>query len=63
MKDNTVNVDTSQSPARLTFAPSFDVAVPFIDRHVDLSCFPAGRIVPFSQRASVASSTESLCAK
>jgi len=35
MKDNTVNVDTSQSPAELTFAPVFNVAVAFIDRHVD----------------------------
>ena len=35
MQDNTVNIDTSQSPARLTFAPVFNVAVPFIDRHVD----------------------------
>jgi benzoate-CoA ligase family protein len=35
MQDNTVNVDTSQSPAKLTFAPTFNVAVPFIDRHVD----------------------------
>jgi benzoate-CoA ligase family protein len=35
MQDNTINVDTSQSPAKLTFAPAFNVAVPFIDRHVD----------------------------
>ncbi|MCZ6590965.1 MAG: benzoate-CoA ligase family protein [Alphaproteobacteria bacterium] len=35
MQDNTVNIDTSQSPARLTFALVFNVAVPFIDRHVD----------------------------
>ena len=35
MKDNTVNVDTSASPAKLTFAPAFNVAVAFIDRHVD----------------------------
>ncbi len=35
MQDNTVNVDTSQSPAKLTFAPTFNVAVPFIDRHLD----------------------------
>ena len=35
MKDNTVSVDTSQSPAKLTFAPAFNVAVPFIDRHLD----------------------------
>lgn len=35
MQDNTVTIDTSQSPAELTFAPVFNVAVPFIDRHVD----------------------------
>jgi len=35
MQDNTVTVDTSQSPAELTFAPAFNVAVAFIDRHVD----------------------------
>ena len=34
MQDNTVSVDTSQSPAKLTFAPVFNVAVPFIDRHL-----------------------------
>ncbi len=35
MQDNTVSVDTSQSPAKLSFAPTFNVAVPFIDRHID----------------------------
>ena len=35
MQDNTVSVDTAQSPAKLTFAPVFNVAVPFIDRHID----------------------------
>lgn len=35
MQDNTVTIDTSQSPAALSFAPSFNVAVPFIDRHID----------------------------
>ena len=35
MKDNIVNVDMSQSPAELAFTPVFNVAVPFIDRHVD----------------------------
>ena len=35
MKDNTVIVDTTESPAKLTFAPSFNVAVPFIDQHID----------------------------
>ena len=29
-----VTVDRSQSPARLVFAPGFNVAVPFVDRHV-----------------------------
>ena len=35
MQDNTVNIDTSQSPTRLTFAPVLNVAVPFVDRHAD----------------------------
>ncbi len=35
MRDNTVSVDESQSPAALAFAPVFNVAVPFIDRHVE----------------------------
>ncbi len=35
MKDNTVIVDKSVSPSALDFAPVFNVAVPFIDRHLD----------------------------
>ncbi|MBS27789.1 MAG: benzoate--CoA ligase [Alphaproteobacteria bacterium] len=35
MTANTVTVDNSASPAALTFADSFNVAVPFIDRHLD----------------------------
>jgi benzoate-CoA ligase family protein len=38
MLDLGVTVDRSQSPAGLAFAPGFNVAVPFIDRHV-----PEGR--------------------
>jgi benzoate-CoA ligase family protein len=34
MRMNTVEVDSSQKPSRLRFAPRFNVAVPFIDRHV-----------------------------
>ncbi|CAN0488709.1 unnamed protein product, partial [Laminaria digitata] len=34
MNPNTVAVDSTVSPAKLTFANSFNVAVPFIDRHV-----------------------------
>lgn len=34
MNPNTVSVDMTVSPAKLTFANSFNVAVPFIDRHV-----------------------------
>lgn len=34
MPDNTVEIDTSEQPPRLHFAPRFNVAVPFIDRHV-----------------------------
>ncbi|MDA0787658.1 MAG: AMP-binding protein, partial [Proteobacteria bacterium] len=34
MTPNTVTVDTSTSPAKLTFADRFNVAVPFIDRHL-----------------------------
>jgi benzoate-CoA ligase family protein len=34
MQDNTVAVDRSVTPNRLDFAPVFNVAVPFIDRHL-----------------------------
>jgi len=34
MRDNTVSIDRSVSPARIEFAPVFNVAVPFIDRHL-----------------------------
>ena len=34
MDDHTVAVDASQTPTALTFADVFNVAVPFIDRHV-----------------------------
>jgi len=34
MQDNTVSVDRSQSPARLRFAPRFNVAPSFVDRHL-----------------------------
>ncbi|MGB0571475.1 MAG: benzoate-CoA ligase family protein [Alphaproteobacteria bacterium] len=35
MTTNTVTVDTSTSPTTLSFAEQFNVAVPFIDRHLD----------------------------
>ncbi len=35
MRDNTVSVDRSTMPATLEFAPVFNVAVPFIDRHLE----------------------------
>ena len=35
MRDNTVAVDRSKTPAAFDFAPVFNVAVPFIDRHVE----------------------------
>ena len=35
MEDNTVIVDRSTKPATLRFAPVFNVAVAFIDRHLD----------------------------
>lgn len=35
MQDHTVAVDTSVSPSAITFADNFNVAVPFIDRHLD----------------------------
>ncbi len=35
MRDHSVLVDTSQSPSGLTFSSNFNVAVPFIDRHLD----------------------------
>ncbi len=34
MRDHSVTVDSSTSPATLTFAPNFNVAVSFIDRHL-----------------------------
>jgi benzoate-CoA ligase family protein len=35
MRDNTVTVDRTGEPATLAFAPRFNVAVPFIDRHLE----------------------------
>ncbi len=35
MKDNTVTLDESESPAAIRFSPVFNVAVPFIDRHLE----------------------------
>ena len=34
MRDHTVAVDATQTPTALTFAENFNVAVPFIDRHI-----------------------------
>lgn len=34
MRSNTVEIDTSCYPPAIRFAPCFNVAVPFIDRHV-----------------------------
>ena len=34
MKKNTVSIDTSVIPAKIEFAPEFNVAVSFIDRHL-----------------------------
>ncbi len=34
MDASTVTVDRSESPARITFAPGFNAAVPFVDRHL-----------------------------
>jgi len=36
MRDHTVELDTSASPTAFRFAPNFNVAVPFIDRHLAL---------------------------
>lgn len=33
MRCSAVEVDNSECPSRLCFAPNFNVAVPFIDRH------------------------------
>jgi benzoate-CoA ligase family protein len=35
MKDHTVELDTANSPTTFQFAPVFNVAVPFIDRHIE----------------------------
>jgi benzoate-CoA ligase family protein len=34
MLSNTVEIDTSEHPSRLRFAPNFNVAVTFVDRHI-----------------------------
>src|SRR5512138_3114555 len=34
MKVSTLSIDRTQSPARIKFEPGFNVAVPFVDRHV-----------------------------
>ena len=34
MQPDTVAVDTAEQPSRVRFAPRFNVAVPFIDRHI-----------------------------
>ena len=34
MRSNTVEIDVSERPSRMRFAPSYNVAVPFIDRHI-----------------------------
>lgn len=34
MRSNTVEIDVSERPSRIRFAPSYNVAVPFIDRHI-----------------------------
>ena len=35
MQDNTVRLDTGETPAAIRFSDVFNVAVPFIDRHLD----------------------------
>ena len=35
MQSNTVSVDDTRSPPSIQYAPSFNVAIPFIDRHLD----------------------------
>jgi len=35
MRDHTVDIDRSTRPTRLAFSANFNVAVPFIDRHLD----------------------------
>ena len=35
MRDHVVTVDAGKTPAKIAFAPVFNVAVPFIDRHLD----------------------------
>ena len=35
MRDNTVRIDTSVSPAKIEFSENFNTAVPLIDRHLD----------------------------
>ncbi|MCP4384281.1 MAG: AMP-binding protein, partial [Hyphomicrobiales bacterium] len=35
MRDNTVLIDDSAAEAAISFSPRFNVAVPFIDRHIE----------------------------
>ena len=35
MEKNTVNIDTFSSPTKIEFTSEFNVAVPFIDRHLE----------------------------
>src|SRR2546428_6034903 len=35
MQDHTVTVDSTAGPSTIHFAPVFNVAVPFIDRHLE----------------------------
>ena len=34
MEDNSVSVDTTINPAVISYSDTFNVAVPFIDRHL-----------------------------
>ncbi len=34
MKEHTFHLDTSSSPAKFEFSETFNVVVPFIDRHL-----------------------------
>ena len=34
MDTNSVGIDVSTTPSTITYAPTFNVAVPFVDRHL-----------------------------
>ena len=56
MLENTFSIDTSVSPSKIEFSPNFNVAVPFIDRHINegrkdnvIICTTGGKDVTYGE--------------